>query len=437
MPGPTSGHWACCSTRWSPAAARLRGRAAATCSPRSWSVSPRRWRASHPDVPAELQRIVGKALRKDREQRYQVMKDLLLDLQALRDELAGPGIEQSCRRSTPGPVATPTPLAVPASTGVTPRSQSSAEYVVTGLDQTQGRCGARRMRPGVDRWRCVVGGSAIDPQTSGVVRSRARPANADTSDVRVGPPDGRDVVAGRTLHRVRVRPDRQLRHLGAAGRWRRSRPGDAISRAGHATGLVAGWQHPRVPLRARRRRPLPRAGTRWSGAATDLVRLLSFLVSGRLRRSCSWMKPGFGSSRSPARLFAVSPEEGAPREILADFLAGRCVVLDRAPSRRTDLGAGPLTASSVAGSSRSRGTERGSSTRRSRRIFPFGSIRVDDSVRAAVSVARLRHRAVRPDRIEWGLQPLESACRSEHAPVGVGRAAHDRRRPGCGRCVVA
>ena len=39
-----------------------------------------------PDVPSELQRIVSKALRKDREQRYQVMKDLLLDLQALRDD---------------------------------------------------------------------------------------------------------------------------------------------------------------------------------------------------------------------------------------------------------------------------------------------------------------------------------------------------------------
>ena len=49
-------------------------------------MSRRRWRASIPDAPAELQRIVGKALRKDREQRYQVMKDLLLDLQALRDE---------------------------------------------------------------------------------------------------------------------------------------------------------------------------------------------------------------------------------------------------------------------------------------------------------------------------------------------------------------
>ena len=38
-----------------------------------------------PDVPNELQRIVDKALRKDREQRYQLMKEMWLDLQALRD----------------------------------------------------------------------------------------------------------------------------------------------------------------------------------------------------------------------------------------------------------------------------------------------------------------------------------------------------------------
>ena len=41
-----------------------------------------------PEVPSELVRIVGKALRKDPGQRYQVMKDLQLDLEALRDETA-------------------------------------------------------------------------------------------------------------------------------------------------------------------------------------------------------------------------------------------------------------------------------------------------------------------------------------------------------------
>jgi serine/threonine-protein kinase len=41
-----------------------------------------------PDVPPELQRIVTKCLRKERDERYQTMKDLLLDLKELRDELA-------------------------------------------------------------------------------------------------------------------------------------------------------------------------------------------------------------------------------------------------------------------------------------------------------------------------------------------------------------
>ena len=41
-----------------------------------------------PDVPQELQRIVAKALRKERTQRYQTMQDLLLDLQALRQDRA-------------------------------------------------------------------------------------------------------------------------------------------------------------------------------------------------------------------------------------------------------------------------------------------------------------------------------------------------------------
>ena len=39
------------------------------------------------DVPAELVRIVNKSLRKDREERYQVVKDLWLDLKALKQEL--------------------------------------------------------------------------------------------------------------------------------------------------------------------------------------------------------------------------------------------------------------------------------------------------------------------------------------------------------------
>src|SRR5215470_1562607 len=40
-----------------------------------------------PGLPSELNRIVAKSIRKDREERYQVVKDLLLDLKALREEL--------------------------------------------------------------------------------------------------------------------------------------------------------------------------------------------------------------------------------------------------------------------------------------------------------------------------------------------------------------
>ena len=41
----------------------------------------------NPALPPELNRIVAKSLRKDREERYQVVKDLLLDLKALKEEL--------------------------------------------------------------------------------------------------------------------------------------------------------------------------------------------------------------------------------------------------------------------------------------------------------------------------------------------------------------
>ena len=40
-----------------------------------------------PDAPPEVQRILTKTLRKDRLQRYQTVQDLLLDVQALRDDL--------------------------------------------------------------------------------------------------------------------------------------------------------------------------------------------------------------------------------------------------------------------------------------------------------------------------------------------------------------
>jgi serine/threonine protein kinase/Tol biopolymer transport system component len=83
-----------------------------------------------PHAPPELLRIVSKALRKDREQRYQTMKDLMLDLQSLHEDVAGQARRGSDVRESGGqPTTPPRATSGPLSDEV-PRSQSSAEYVV-------------------------------------------------------------------------------------------------------------------------------------------------------------------------------------------------------------------------------------------------------------------------------------------------------------------
>jgi serine/threonine protein kinase len=52
-----------------------------------WNQEPLPLRRHARDAPAELERIVDKALQKDCEERYQVIKDLLLDLKSLKLEL--------------------------------------------------------------------------------------------------------------------------------------------------------------------------------------------------------------------------------------------------------------------------------------------------------------------------------------------------------------
>ena len=97
-----------------------------------------------PDAPLELQRIVSKALRKDREQRYQTIKDLLIDLRSLRDEL---NFEAKLERSiSPESAArkgiTVTPSGATLATAressirsdaVTARTTSSAEYIISEI----------------------------------------------------------------------------------------------------------------------------------------------------------------------------------------------------------------------------------------------------------------------------------------------------------------
>ena len=87
------------------------------------------------DVPAELERIVEKALTKTKEERYQLAKDLSVDLKRLKQHLE---LEAELERSvTPEgessrvlPATVSTTAAPPTAEGHAARTVSSAEYVV-------------------------------------------------------------------------------------------------------------------------------------------------------------------------------------------------------------------------------------------------------------------------------------------------------------------
>jgi TolB-like protein/tRNA A-37 threonylcarbamoyl transferase component Bud32/Tfp pilus assembly protein PilF len=90
-----------------------------------------------PDAPDHLQRIVRRCLAKDREDRYQTIKDVAIELRELRSELAaGAGIDvsvppaRSDAATSSGLKSTSTESAGTIASGA---SVSSAEYVVTGI----------------------------------------------------------------------------------------------------------------------------------------------------------------------------------------------------------------------------------------------------------------------------------------------------------------
>ncbi len=101
-----------------------------------------------PDIPVELQRIVRKALRKDPEERYQLVKELALDLKSLKRELDfNAELEISRQPSAPG---LPTSGIVATRSGVKnapsasrtveiePKSTSTAEYLVSEIKSHPG-----------------------------------------------------------------------------------------------------------------------------------------------------------------------------------------------------------------------------------------------------------------------------------------------------------
>src|SRR3989475_1110851 len=85
---------------------------------------------SWPEVPAELERIVRKALRKDREERYQTIKDLLIDLRNLRKEL-----ELSAEMERSAPPMTGKAMSSGQSAAATAHCASSDESIVPEIKQ--------------------------------------------------------------------------------------------------------------------------------------------------------------------------------------------------------------------------------------------------------------------------------------------------------------
>ena len=107
------------------------------------------------EVPAELERIVEKALRKDREERYQTAKDMLFDLRRLKQKLEFDAeIERTVppeSKSAPGETrqsggqeadSIAQASAAQTATIVSARATSSAEYIISEIKQHKRRVAA-------------------------------------------------------------------------------------------------------------------------------------------------------------------------------------------------------------------------------------------------------------------------------------------------------
>jgi serine/threonine-protein kinase len=98
-----------------------------------------------PNIPAELQHIVSKALRKDRDERYQTVKSLLIDLKMLRQELdfaaklersVSPVSKDSANKNSAQ--AANVAMENAATQATTARPTSNMEYMVTSINQHKG-----------------------------------------------------------------------------------------------------------------------------------------------------------------------------------------------------------------------------------------------------------------------------------------------------------
>jgi serine/threonine-protein kinase len=83
-----------------------------------------------PDIPSELNHIVEKSLRKDREERYQTAKDLLIDLKDVRQDLE---FQNKLERTASPSREESKAQILSETTGNAPHTTSSAEYIVNEI----------------------------------------------------------------------------------------------------------------------------------------------------------------------------------------------------------------------------------------------------------------------------------------------------------------
>ena len=100
-----------------------------------------------PDIPAELQHIVSKALRKDRDERYQTVKSLLVDLKTLKQELdfsaklersASPDSKAAATKNSAQAAIANAAMENADTQTTIARPTSSAEYMVSRIKQHKG-----------------------------------------------------------------------------------------------------------------------------------------------------------------------------------------------------------------------------------------------------------------------------------------------------------
>jgi eukaryotic-like serine/threonine-protein kinase len=258
-----------------------------------------------PDVPSELQRILTKALRKDRRQRYQDVQDLLLDLRVLRDDLhalAPPGS---------GPVAH----------GSSPRAQATAVQAASDRPRTQLAWAIAAIvvvaiaAAGVWRWQATAVPPATTASTAPVQRALTRLTFGPGLQTHVTfSPDGRFVayasdragnfdiwvqaVTGGDPVQVTKSPAHDTQPAwspdGSSLVFRSEREGGGLflvpALGGVERQLTSFGMHPS-----------------WSFSGQEVLFMQERLPTAGVL---------------PERLYVVSPEERAPREILADFFAG-------------------------------------------------------------------------------------------------------------------